>query len=91
MSPAMIAEPVEFPFGFWTWVSPRNHVLDGVQIPRGKRQCWQEKGRLCSELCKNGWTDQDTVWVVDLCGLKEASVTCGAHWRHLANTIEPSV
>ena len=23
---------------------------------------------LCHELCKSGWTDQDVIWVVDLCG-----------------------
>jgi len=34
------------------------------------------------EPCKNGWIDQDAVWVVDSGGSKE--------WRHLANTIEPS-
>jgi len=34
---------------------------------------------------------RDTVWVVDSDGSKEASVTWGAHWRHLANTSEPSV
>jgi len=30
--PAKTAEPIEMPFGFWTRVRPRNHVLDGVQI-----------------------------------------------------------
>jgi len=24
------AEPNEMPFGLWTWVDPRNDVLDGV-------------------------------------------------------------
>jgi len=39
-----MAEQIEMPFGMWTQVCRRKHVLDG-----------------------------------------------GAHWRHLANTIEPSV
>ena len=43
-SPAKTAEPIEVPFGMWTRVGPRNHILDN-----------------------------------------------GAHWRYLANTIEPSV
>jgi len=43
VSPAKMAEPIEMPFGLWTRVAPRNHVLDG-----------------------------------------------DAHWRHLANTTEPS-
>jgi len=32
MSPAETAEPIEIPFGMWTWVNPKNHVVDGVQI-----------------------------------------------------------
>jgi len=28
-----MAEPIEMSFGTWTQVGPRNHVLDGVQIP----------------------------------------------------------
>ena len=42
LSLAKVAEPMSF--GLWTWVGPRNHILDG-----------------------------------------------GAHWHHLANTIEPSM
>jgi len=33
LSPAKTAEPIEMPFGLWTQVVPRNHVLDGFQIP----------------------------------------------------------
>ena len=29
VSPAKTAEPVEMPFGLWTLVVPRNHLLDG--------------------------------------------------------------
>jgi len=36
-------------------------------------------------MCKNGSTDQDTVWVVEAC------IRWGAHWRHLANTIKSSM
>jgi len=38
VSPAKTAAPIEMPFGLRTRVSPRNHVLDGVQIPHGKGQ-----------------------------------------------------
>jgi len=31
--PCKVAEPIEMPFGFLDLVGPRNHVLDGVQIP----------------------------------------------------------
>ena len=27
------AEPIEVPFGVWTWVGTRNHVLDGGPDP----------------------------------------------------------
>jgi len=29
VSPAKTAEPIEMPFGLWTRVGPRKHVLDG--------------------------------------------------------------
>jgi len=45
MSPAKTAEPIEMSFGLWTQVGPRNHVVDGVQIPRAKGQFWGGKGR----------------------------------------------
>jgi len=32
VSPAETAELFEVAFGMWTWVDPRNHVLDGVHI-----------------------------------------------------------
>jgi len=43
------------------------------------------------EPCKTGRTDWDAVCNVDSCGPKEAYIRWGAHWRHLANLIEPSV
>jgi len=35
VSPAKTAETIEMPLGRLTRVGPRNHVLDGVQIPKG--------------------------------------------------------
>jgi len=29
VSPAKTAEPIEMTFGLWSWMGPRNHVLDG--------------------------------------------------------------
>jgi len=31
VSPAKTAEPTEMPFGLWTRMGSRNHVLEGVQ------------------------------------------------------------
>ena len=36
VSPAKTDEPIEMPFGLWTQVGQRNHVLDAVQIPMGR-------------------------------------------------------
>jgi len=33
VSPAKTAEPIEVLFGLRTWVDPRSHVVDGVNIP----------------------------------------------------------
>jgi len=38
VSCAKMAEPIEMAFELWAWMDPRNHVLDGVQIPHGKGQ-----------------------------------------------------
>ena len=38
VSPAKVPEPIEMPFGLWIPVGPRDHVLNGVQIPHGNRQ-----------------------------------------------------
>jgi len=34
------AESVKMPFGLWTWMGPRNHVLDGGPDPHGNGQFW---------------------------------------------------
>jgi len=36
VSCAKMAELIEVPFGRKTWVGPRNHVLEGVEMPHGK-------------------------------------------------------
>jgi len=54
-----MAEEIEMPFGLWTRVGPRKHVLYGTQIPNAKGQLLGGKGHaracqttLCHELCK---------------------------------------
>jgi len=37
------AEPIEMPFGLWTRVGPRKHVLDGVQIVMRRRNFFMGK------------------------------------------------
>jgi len=38
LSRAKMVEAIEMPFRLRTWVGPRNHVLEGVQIFLGKGQ-----------------------------------------------------
>jgi len=45
VSPAKTARPIEMPFGLLTLVGSRNHILDGVQIPRIKAQFLGRKAR----------------------------------------------
>ena len=81
-------------FGLWTQMGPRNHVLDGIQVPmwRGNVEgdwrpivkyrdflAWAMQKRLNRSRCRLG------------CGLgwSKGSRLCikwGAHWRHLTNT-----
>ena len=37
MSATKTDEPIEMPFGLWTWVVPRNHVLGEGPDPRRGR------------------------------------------------------
>jgi len=43
VSCAKTAELIEVPFGLWTRVGPRKHVLYGAQIPCGKGQLLGER------------------------------------------------
>ena len=42
---AKTAEPIEMSFGLWTRISPRNYVLDGVQIHPWEGAILTEKGQ----------------------------------------------
>ena len=44
---AKTAEPIEMPFGLWTWMGPRNYALDGVQIPPWEGEVLEERGAHC--------------------------------------------
>jgi len=76
VSPAKMAEPIKMPFGLRTQLSPGNHVLDGGPDSLSEGEIFsgesgvplQNIGTHCGHLCKNGWTDQDAVWVEDLGG-----------------------
>ena len=43
MSCVKTAEPIKMPFGLYTRVGPRKHVLDGAQIPYAKGQLLGER------------------------------------------------
>jgi len=69
VSPAKTAEPIEMWFGMQTQLGQRNHMLDRGPDTPAKVQFWG--GRACHELCKNGWKNQDAVWIVDSRGPKK--------------------
>ena len=51
--PYKTAEPIEMPFGLWTWLSPKTHVLSGARMPHGKGQFWGIVPQFkCIRLCK---------------------------------------
>jgi len=53
MSPAKTSEPIEMPFGMWTSVGPRNHVLvEGSDLPREEAVFWGTPYLLCGLLPK---------------------------------------
>ena len=60
VSPAKTAEPIEMPFGLWTPVDARKHVLQGIQIPMpraiftGKDMGHVRRHYRELQLCKNG-------------------------------------
>jgi len=88
VSPAKTDEPIEMPFALRTGVGPGNHVLDGGPDPPMGRGNFEGKGAshcivtLCSHLCKNDLTDQDTMWVVGGDGPKESYARWGSRSPH---------
>ena len=88
--PAKTAEPIEMPFGLWTRVGPRNHVLNGVQIAT------REGAILRGESGRPGHTQRcPAVSILSdsmrmPIGVYKMGVTL-ALCRYVSNTIEPSM
>jgi len=48
-------------FGVWTSAGPRNHAVDGVQIPRCEGAILRVKGpRTCPDMSGGGYTQSDS-------------------------------
>ena len=47
--PCKTAEPIEMPFGLWTWMVSRNHVVDGSSSPIRRGKMGQERAILRRE------------------------------------------
>jgi len=57
------AEPIEMPFGMWTWIGQRNHVLDGVQIPKrksGNFEAGSSRLGACLDISGGRYTQSDS-------------------------------
>ena len=57
----------------------------------GRDAVWVEDSGGPRNHVLDGGTNQDAVWVVDSGWPSEAYIAWGAHWRRIANTIEPSM
>jgi len=95
VSRAKTAEPIEMPFGFWTRVGPRKHVLDGVQFP-------MRRGKFLGESTCRGMTDDTLPWAVQKwLNRSRCHLGCRLGWAQGSmcymgctlppNTIEPSM
>jgi len=84
-------------FWMWTWVGPRKHVLDGVQIPMHEGAILRAKGAGPGHAIARlvgSWNSQS-----DSAGGRTAMARMlirgvldgGAHRAHLVNMTEPSV
>jgi len=79
VSPAKTAELIKMPFGLWTRVGPRNHVLDGVQIPHRKWLFRGGKGWPIAVSCaKTGEVTETPFWMWTQLGPK-STLDEGAH------------
>ena len=79
-----MAEPIKMPFGVWSRVGPRNHILDGVQITRCKVAIfWGKREAHCKVLrdstlrcAKMAEPIEMPFWDMDLYGPNEACIGC---------------
>ena len=92
--PCKTAEPIDMSFVMWTRVGPRNHALHGVQIStcegeilRAKRGRPRTRPNMSVDILKATQQGAEPV----RCGCRLGCTGWEAHWRHLANTIEPHV
>jgi len=93
VSPAKTAEPMEIPFGIWTRVGPRNHVLDGGPDPHTLMDDFErQRGRTttCLDMSGGRYTQSYSPGAALVrCRCRLVCSRWVAHWRSLANTIEP--
>ena len=79
VSPAKTAERIKMPFGLWTRVGLRNHVLDrGPDPTREGALLRRERGRPRRGPDMSG-------------GFRFRCTRWGVRWRQMVNTIEPLV
>jgi len=80
----------------WTRVGPSNHVLDGVQFPVGMDNFERRGASHCKVKVPSAVNCVQTAERIEMpfglwtrMGPWKRVLVCGAHWRHLVNTIEP--
>jgi len=99
VSPANLAELIETPFGMWTQLCPRNHALDWGPDPMGMGNFKGKMGGRCEiqRLSAVSCAKKRLNWSRCCLGFGlwwaqgRMYLGGGVHWRHLTNTIEPSI
>ena len=74
---AKTAELIEMPFGLWTLMGPRNHVLDGVQITLCKGAILGE--RICQPSCHPLWQQMCSSTACTVVALSPVGDECICH------------
>ena len=84
VSPEKTTEPIKMPFGMWTSVGPRNHILDGVQIPTREGAVLRAKRtqpRTCADMSDGRHTQSDSAGGSTNLVQMSIWVNIGAAWR----------
>jgi len=84
--PAETAELIEMSYGMWTQVGPRNHVLDGIQIPRCRRAIFRRRAVLYKVYGLSAVSCAKTAEPIKMPFGESTRVAQGTRWGHIGTT-----
>ena len=89
-SPAKVTEPIVMPFGMLTRVGLRNHVLDKRPDPHTRSSNFEGEKGPTQDMPDGQYTQSDSAGgSTSTVRMPTGYTRRRAHWRQLANTIEP--